>query len=180
MIFQALEHLQPQWPLRPQQPQWPQWPQQPHFIKKITRSAALMILGTKMTNTGPFLWNGWSKIQIFTDFSIFSAGGCWGQPMLFFWKLICETQISKPPEATRHHNSTKLLILVPLRANLLCTLHYETPCKWEGWCQCLRYKFVTKLWTTSSNGFIANTIQLFTLLAPQTWAFLSPTWNSSI
>ena len=128
VIFQALEPLQPQRPLQPQQPQWPQWPQQPHFIKKITRSAALMILGTKMTNTGPFLWNGWSKIQIFTDFSIFSAGGCWGQPMLFFWKLICETQISKPPEATRHHNSTKLLILVPLRANLLCTLHYETPC----------------------------------------------------
>ena len=86
VIFQALEPLQPQWPLQPQQPQWPQWPQQPHFIKKITRSAALMILGTKMTNTGPFLWNRWSKIQIFTDFSIFFAGGCWGQPMLFFLK----------------------------------------------------------------------------------------------
>ena len=87
-----------------------------------------MIPGTKMTNTGPFWWNGSSKIQIFTDFSTFSVGGRGGQLMLFFWKLIRETQISKPPEATRHHNSTKLLILVPLRANLLCTLHYETPC----------------------------------------------------
>ena len=56
------------------------------FHQKITRSAALMILGTKMTNTGPFLWNRWSKIQIFTDFSIFFAGGCWGQPMLFFFE----------------------------------------------------------------------------------------------
>ena len=88
-----------------------------------------MITGTKMTNTGPFWWNGSSKIQIFTDFSTFSVGGRGGQLMLFFWKLIRETQISKPPEATRHHNSTKLLILVPLRADLLCTLHYETPCR---------------------------------------------------
>ena len=39
-----------------------------------------------------------------------------------------ETQMSIPPEATRHHNLTKLLILVPIRADLLCTLHYETPC----------------------------------------------------
>ena len=30
--------------------------------------------------------------------------------------LVDETQMSKPPEATRHHNSTKLLILLPLRA----------------------------------------------------------------
>ena len=40
-----------------------------------------------------------------------------------------ETQISKPPEATKHHKSTKLLILLPLRADLLIyTLQYETPC----------------------------------------------------
>ena len=44
-----------------------------------------MIPGTKMTNTGPFLWNGSSKIQFFTDFSTFSVGGCWGQ---LFWKPI--------------------------------------------------------------------------------------------
>jgi hypothetical protein len=51
------------------------------------------------------------------------AIGCY-----FFWKLVDETQISKPPEATRHHNSLELLILLPLRADLLCILHYETPC----------------------------------------------------
>ena len=43
-------------------------------------------------------------------------------------KLVHETQISKPLEATRHHISTKLLVFLPLRAYLLCTLHYETPC----------------------------------------------------
>ena len=90
--FQALEPLQPQWPRQPQQPQWPQWPQQPHFIKKFTDPDGSMIPGTKMTNTGPFLWNGSSKIQFFTDSSTFSVRGCWGQPMLLFWKLIHETQ----------------------------------------------------------------------------------------
>jgi hypothetical protein len=36
--------------------------------------------------------------------------------------------ISKPPEPTRHHNSIKLWILLPLRADLLVTLQYEIPC----------------------------------------------------
>ena len=57
-----------------------------------------------------------------------SVGSCWGRPMSFFWKVVDETQISKPPEATRHHNSIKLLVLLPLRADLLYILHYETPC----------------------------------------------------
>ena len=35
--------------------------------------------------------------NIILNFSTFSVGGCWGQPMLFFWKLIDETQIPKPP-----------------------------------------------------------------------------------
>ena len=67
VIFQALEPLQPQWPQQPQQPQWPQWPRQPHFIKKITDPDGWIIPGTKMTNNGPFLWNGSSKIQFFTN-----------------------------------------------------------------------------------------------------------------
>ena len=67
VIFQALKPLQPQWPQWPQQPQWPQWPQQPHFIKKSTDPDDLIIPSTQMTNTSPFLWNGSSKIQFFTD-----------------------------------------------------------------------------------------------------------------
>ena len=50
------------------------------------------------------------------NFNTFSVRGCWGQLMLLFWKLVDETQMSKPLEATRHHNSTKLLIFLPLRA----------------------------------------------------------------
>ena len=93
LIFWSLESLQPQWPQQPQQPQWPQWPQQPHFIKKFTGPDGLMILCTKTTITGPFLWNGLSKIQFFIDFSTFSVRGSWGQPMLLFWRLIHELKI---------------------------------------------------------------------------------------
>ena len=48
--------------------------------------------------------------------------------MSLFWKLVGETQISKPPEPTRHHNSIKLLIPLSLRAELIFTLQYEIPC----------------------------------------------------
>ena len=47
-----------------------------------------------------------------------TAVDCRGQVMLLFWKLVDEAQILKTPEATRH-----------LRADLLCTLYYETPCR---------------------------------------------------
>ena len=57
-----------------------------------------------------------------------SVGGCWGQPILLFFKLINEAQMGKPLEPTRHHNSRKLLILLSLRAIYLRSLHYETPC----------------------------------------------------
>ena len=68
VIFQALKPLQSRWL---QWPQWPQWPRQPHFIKNFTDpdmdSDGLIIPSTQMTNTSPFLWNGSSKIQLFTD-----------------------------------------------------------------------------------------------------------------
>ena len=49
------------------------------------------------------------------NFSTFSVGGCWGQPMLLFWKQIEETQMSKPPEATRCPILEKILVLLSLR-----------------------------------------------------------------
>ena len=81
-----------------------------------------------MTNTSTFYWNWSSKTQIFTDIWTLSVGGCWGELMLLFWKLVDETKIYEPPEATKHHNSLKLSILLSVRANLLCTLQCETPC----------------------------------------------------
>ena len=77
VIFQALEPLQPQWPLQPQQPQWPQWPRQPHFIKIITDTDGEIIPSTQMIKNSPFLWNGSSKIQFFTNI--------WHP---FYWRLL--------------------------------------------------------------------------------------------
>ena len=57
VIFQALEPLQPHWPHQPLQPCWPHQPLQPYFIKKLPGHDDLIISGTKMTNTGSFLWN---------------------------------------------------------------------------------------------------------------------------
>ena len=48
--------------------------------------------------------------------------------MLLFYKIVKETQMSTPPEATRQNNLTTLLVLLPLRTNSKSTLQYETPC----------------------------------------------------
>ena len=83
---------------------------------------SVLFLCSEKTFFGVESWN------IILNFSTFSVRGCWGQPMSFFWKLVDKTKMYEPPEATRHHKLIKLLILLPLRADLLCTLHYETPC----------------------------------------------------
>ena len=132
VIFQALKPLQPQWPRWPQQPQWPQWPQQPHFIKKFTDPDGLIIPSTQMTTTSPFLWNGSSKFQFFTDIWYLSVGGCWGQQMLLFQKLIMETQISEIPEPTMDRNSIILMILLPFIVIYFRSQRYETPCTKES------------------------------------------------
>ena len=46
------------------------------FHQKNAAPAGWMLPGNQMTNTGPFLWNGLSKIQIFTDICNLSVGGC--------------------------------------------------------------------------------------------------------
>ena len=65
MIFQALKPLQPQRPHQPLQPQWPQQPLRPYFIKELPDLDDRIVPSTKMTNAGPFLWNGSSKIHFF-------------------------------------------------------------------------------------------------------------------
>ena len=66
--------------------------------------------------------------NVILNFCTFSVRGCWGQLMSFFWKLVDETQMCNPPEATRHHNLIKLLILLPLRAIYFRTFQCEIPC----------------------------------------------------
>ena len=129
VIFQTLEPMQSQWPLQPQQPRWPQCDLYSLISTTTTKNYWSWWLDPPWCQNDQY-WSLLieSKILFFTDISTFSVRGCWRQAMLIFWKLGDETQKCKPPEATRHHNSIKLLILLSLRA-LLYILHYETPCR---------------------------------------------------
>jgi hypothetical protein len=62
------------------------------------------------------------------NFSTFSVRGCWGQPMLLFWKLVDETQMGNPRDHAASDISWKFSIFLPLRAILKKPYHYETPC----------------------------------------------------
>ena len=42
--------------------------------------------------------------------------------------MVGETQIPKPSEAPRNHNLIKLLIFISLRADLVLSVHSDTPC----------------------------------------------------
>ena len=102
------------------------WPQQPptetvlisvknwifddSFLKKLPDSDGLILSGTKMTNTGPFLWNESSKIQFFTD----------------IWYLLCR-RLLRPAYVTR---SIKLIFinnkeLIPKNNHFFLIHHYS-------------------------------------------------------
>ena len=70
--------------------------------------------------------------------------------MLLLWKLVDKTQISKHSEPSRHHNSIKLWILLPLRADLLFTLQCEIPCMYFFWMN----GWVDKCVTSDPHDFI--------------------------
>ena len=125
VIFQALESLQLQWTQQPQQHRWPQWPQQPNFTKELPGPDGWIIPGTKMTSTGPFLWDGSSKIKFFT--------GIW---YLFCWRLLRPAYVTFLKTGWKYQNvmtseciiTMKPSILIPVRAKLLYPFRYETPC----------------------------------------------------
>ena len=75
-----------------------------------------------------------------------SVGGCWGQPMLIFWKLVDETQISQPKEYTDDFKQNLTSIFLSVRAILKETFQCETPCKLavniKKWVDINQYKYV--------------------------------------
>ena len=119
VIFQALELLQPHWPHRPQQPHWPLQPQKPYFThKKNPGPDNWIIPGTKITNAGPFLWNGSSKSNFSLTSDTFSVGGCWGQPLLFFWKMVVVPKNSLSQHSRTIFKPNLTCISLSVRANL--------------------------------------------------------------
>ena len=98
VICQALEPLQPQGTPKPKTTSMTSMTFTASFHQKNTAPDGWILPGNQMTNTDPFLWHGSSKTQIFTDIWSFSIKGCWGQPILVFWKLFDEIKISKPQD----------------------------------------------------------------------------------
>jgi hypothetical protein len=73
----------------------------------------------------------YQKSKFSLIYGTFSDGGCWGQPMLLFWKLVDETQISKPQEYTDTFKRNLTCIFLSVRAILKETFQCETPCTYE-------------------------------------------------
>ena len=104
------------------------WPQQPPTEKVLkfnmifhdsTKNFVFQTIKVKMNSRTwmtPFL----------TD--ILSVGGYWGQPILLFWKLVDETQISKPQEYTDTFKQNLTCIFLSVRGILKETFQCETPC----------------------------------------------------
>ena len=113
-IFQALEPLQPYWIDRHLQPHWPLQLQKHGFTKKHPDLDGWIIPGTKMTNTGPFVKNGSSKIKFFID--IWSPF-CWRllRPAdVTFFENGCGTQ-KFPISALQNYLQTKSNLHILIR-----------------------------------------------------------------
>ena len=85
------------------------------------------------------------KSELSLIYGTVSVGGCWGQPMLLFWKLVDKTQMPWPQEYTDTFKQTVLCIFLSVRVNLketfqcdtlcseqiMCTFWLEYFCKWK-------------------------------------------------
>ena len=106
------------------------------MILQLISSNKLLVLkvGTSLAPKWPimvsFCWMDHQK----SNFSLISdtlpVRGCWGQPMLLFWKVIDETQMGNPRDHAVRDISSKFSIFLPLRAILKKPYHYETPCRY--------------------------------------------------
>ena len=96
---------------------------------KITTEDFRVILVLEFNNlrTKIILTESW---KFLLNFSTFSIGGCWGQSMLLFWKLVDKTQISKPQDHTDNFKHNPISIFLSVRPKLLLTVQYEIPCTW--------------------------------------------------
>ena len=93
----------------------------------------------------PFCGMDHQKSDLLLISDTHSARGCWGQPMLLFWKSEEKKQMGKPRDHAVRDTSPKFSVFLPLRAILKNPYHYETPCKWyEISCLCFKLQGV---WT---------------------------------
>ena len=89
-----------------------------------------LFLAAKWPIMVPFCGLDHQKSIVLLISDTLSVGGCWGQPMLLFWKLVDETQMGSPCDHAVRDISSKLSIFLPLRAIYFRSYRYETPCNW--------------------------------------------------
>ena len=94
---------------------------------KITTEDFSVILVLEFNNlrTNMILTESW---KFLLNFSNFSVSGCWGQFMLLSWKLVDETQISKPQNHTNTFKQNLTSIFISVMPKLLLTFQCEIPC----------------------------------------------------
>ena len=102
---------------------------QPHLSKKYCSWwLDTCWLATKWPILVPFVWNGPSKTQIFTNICTFSVGGCWGQPILLFLKTGWWNSNTKPQNFRTTFKQILVCIFLSVTVNSKVTLLYEIPC----------------------------------------------------
>ena len=90
-----------------------------------------------------FVWN--HEIS-FINFWTFSVGGCWGQPMIFFWKLVLKIKISISQDFKTTFKYSLTCILLSVRAKLKKPLCPRTLCTGTS-------NFDKRWWTWKLNSF---------------------------
>ena len=85
-------------------------------------------LAPKWPSLVPFCGMDHQKSNFSLISDTLSVGGCWGQPMLLFLKLVDETQMSNPRDNVARDILSKFSIHLPLRSVYFRSFLYETPC----------------------------------------------------
>ena len=100
----------------------------PIFSKKILILMVWSSLAPKWPIVVIFCRKDQQKSNFSLTYGTLSDGGCWGQPMLLFQKLVDESQLPKPQEYTDTFILTKKLFLVGLRGLQNISKPVERPC----------------------------------------------------
>ena len=103
----------------------------PISSKKFLIMMVWSSLAPKWSTLVPFCGIDHQKSNFSLIFGTFSVGGCWGQAMLLFWKLVDETQMTAPREYTNAFIITKRLFLGGLWGLQSNSIQYERPCTYE-------------------------------------------------
>ena len=128
-----------------------------NYLNSLISSKELLnlMVGSSLAPKWPipvhFCWRDHQKSFFSLIFDILSVRGCWVSQCYFFETWLMKLKFPNLLNPLfRHHNLIKLYILLPLRADFLCTLQCETPCNSGGRTNTGLYWFRNKSFLISS------------------------------